>query len=110
MLEFNYIKNLQFSKLKYVKSIIFNTTKSGKYESVIIFNNKITEIEAILVVEKFLSEKITKDYIDSHEDNFNNINIKYRGDLLEDCIYLNKIKNIKNDQIKLEVNIKNNQF
>lgn len=102
MSQFNYIKNCSLYSSKYIKSIIFNTTKSKKYETIIPFDNKVTETDAILAVEKYLSQKITKDYTDFREEIFND-NLKYRGDLLGDCINLDKIRKIKNDQIKLEV-------
>ncbi len=84
-----------------VKSITFDISRYGKYKHKINFNNAINTKDAIKYVEQFLSKKCTieffnkvkDDLYDDSDDYFEEI--KYRGDLLSDCMNLEVIDVIK---------------
>lgn len=105
---FNYkINSNDFnSDIKYIKYIVFDISRYGKYKYTIKCKSPKTEFEAIKLVEKFLSEPITQKYFqDLQDDLFNDIkfenlqenNITCKGDLLGDCIFLESITSLNGD-------------
>lgn len=87
---------------KYIISITFDISRYGKHTKMLSFSEHLSEEEAIIKVESYLSEPITKAYFNLVRDDlfdddltFETLNekgYKCRGDLLTDAKFLEGIR------------------
>jgi hypothetical protein len=104
---FNYIYDTIIdNKHKYVKHITFNISRYGKIKQTLNFEVEKTEMEAIIEAEKWLSEKITKDYFDKTNEienvSFNEYKNSNRGLILSSAIFIEIIEKIEPNHIYLD--------
>ncbi len=88
-------------KIKNVDIVIFDVSRYGKYTQTIKFDEKVSVKYAVEKVEEWLSDKVTIDYFnkikddlffkfDSVDEELEYIKNKNKGQLLTDCIFLEK--------------------
>jgi hypothetical protein len=103
---FNYIYDTTIdNKNKYVKNITFNISRYGKIKQTLNFEIEKTEMESIIEVEKWLSEKITEDYFDTTNEcknvSFNEYKNSPKGFILSSNIFIEIIEKIEPNHIYL---------
>jgi hypothetical protein len=87
---------------KIVARIEFDISRYGEYQHCITFDPKVTEQEAIIEVEKYLSEPITKEYFNKIRDDMFDRDLTWtdvekegwpvcRGDAMTDKKFLERI-------------------
>ena len=84
--------------LKNVSEVRFDISRYGEKQRSLKFDSPVSENDAILAVEKYLSEPLTEEYYDMIKDDlFHGYSwdeakacFTYRGDCLTDCIFLEK--------------------
>jgi hypothetical protein len=93
---------------KDVKYVTFNISRYGKHKHTIVLDDFVTQKQAVIKAEEFLSEKITPDYYDKVKDNlfrpFDHLVDLYsrnRGFLLTESIFL-ELATIYNDTLTIE--------
>ena len=93
---------------KDVKYVTFNISRYGKHKHTIVLDDFVTQKQAVIKAEEFLSEKITPDYYDKVKDNlfrpFDHLVDLYsrnRGFLLTESIFL-ELASIYNDTLTIE--------
>ena len=93
---------------KDIKCVIFNITRYDKYKHTIVLDDFVTQKQAVLKVEEFLSEKITPDYYEKVKDDlfcsFDHVVDLYsknRGFLLTESIFL-ELASLYNDTLTIE--------
>ena len=104
---FNYIYDTVIDNInKYVKKITFNILRYGNIKQTLNFEIEKTEREAIIEVEKWLSEKITEDYFYTTNENENlSFNEEYKngnkGIILSSAIFIENIEKLEPNHIYL---------
>lgn len=92
-------------KTSNVVKIIFDISRFGKYKESITFDKPVSKLIAVNAVEKFLSEPFDINYFDKIKDDllfdkwehiiesyYNEDGVLLRGDILGDCIYIDKLE------------------
>ncbi len=103
---FNYIYDTTIdNKNKYVKNITFNISRYGKIKQTLNFEIEKTEMESIVEVEKWLSEKITEDYFVTTNEcenvSFNEYKNIPKGFILSSNIFIEIIEKLEPNHIYL---------
>jgi hypothetical protein len=105
---FNYIYDTKIDILnKYVNKITFDISRFHKVKHTLTFEDKKTEMEAIIEAEKFLSKKLTNEYFDTIKEDclepyefYKNLNCN-RGQVLGSAIYIEFIEKFDKNHIYL---------
>jgi len=93
---FNYIMSLKsFDFSRDVVEVIFDISRYGRHTHRMFISN-CNDLEAIHIVEDYLSEPMTREYFDAIQDDLfpgtSFQEFRVRGDALGDCRFLEQIK------------------
>lgn len=96
---------------RYVTSVLFSISLYGKVVSELTFDTEQTEEYAIKQVEAYLSRPITQSHFDAVKHDLFDPSLTFadlekhdyccRGDLLTDCVFLDRIERITENKILL---------